>query len=240
MKRLSLVIPTFTIFSLIFFILLILLRKDFLAYPLISYQDMADLLTPLILIPIYWLLFRTAAGRPASLVEEICFMIFAALWVEGQSIHLSANAIDNLIGNLAQTKGIDITGTDIFRLTYFFDEHLGHYLWHLGILGLTGLLVYRECCSPVGQKTNWWVTLLAGAIYGFTYFCVFLEGQTVVLGLPFALLVVLLVLSFRRKSLGQQPVMAFFFLACLVAVMLFTGWGIYWQSLPQFSEVGLI
>ena len=35
-------------------------------------------------------------------------------------------------------------------------------------------------------------------------------------------------------------VLAFFFIACLVAVVLFGGWGLYYGGFPQFSDVGLI
>jgi len=36
------------------------------------------------------------------------------------------------------------------------------------------------------------------------------------------------------------PVLAFFGLACLVAVLLFAGWGLAWGGFPQFSEVRLL
>src|SRR3972149_908149 len=111
-------------------------------------------------------------------------MVLAAGWVAGQGMHLSANSINNLAEALAKKQVIDITGTSIYQLTYFYDEHLSHYMWHFGILGLAALLIYREWRRPAGIPTTWWATTLAGLIYGFTYFCIFLEGQTVVLGLP--------------------------------------------------------
>ena len=33
---------------------------------------------------------------------------------------------------------------------------------------------------------------------------------------------------------------AFFLVACLLAAILFAGWGLYWGGFPEFSEVGLI
>ncbi len=57
MKRLSLLTLTFAMLSLVFIILLVFLRFEFPLYPLMSYQDALDVLTPLVLIPIYWLLF---------------------------------------------------------------------------------------------------------------------------------------------------------------------------------------
>jgi hypothetical protein len=240
MKRLSLLTLIFAILSLVFIILLVFLRIKFPLYPLISYQDAFDILTPLVLIPIYWLLFRYAVSDESNPVEEIAFLVLAAVWVEGQGIHLSANAIHNLVDALARSQVIDIKATDIYRLIYFFDEHLGHYMWHIGMLGLAALLIYHEWRRPAGIATTWWAAILAGLIYGFTYFCIFLEGQTVVLGLPFAILITLLTLIWGRRKLARQPVLAFFFFACLLAILLFTSWGLYWGGFPQFSDVGLI
>jgi len=143
MKRLSLLTLVFAILSFVLFILLVFLRIHFHLYPTMSYQDAIDLLTPLVLIPIYWVFFRDASIKRSSLPEEIAFVALAVFWVEGQGMHLSANSISNLIVNLSHDLTIDITGTDIFNLTYFFDEHLSHYLWHIGVLGLAALLIYR-------------------------------------------------------------------------------------------------
>jgi hypothetical protein len=154
MKRLSLLTLVFAILSLVFIIILIFLRIKFPLYPLVSYQDVFDILTPLVLIPIYWLLFKYAAGNKTSLGEEIAFMVLAAVWVEGQGIHLSANSIDNLIDALARNQVINIKTTDIYYLTHFFDEHLGHSMWHIGTLGLAALLIFHEWRNPAGSATT--------------------------------------------------------------------------------------
>ena len=240
MKRLSLLTLVFAVLSVVFFLLLIFFRTPFMLYPLMSNQDALDILTPLVLIPLYWILFKYATGEGSSLVEEIAFMVLAAFWVAGQGMHLSANSINNLVAALAKKQVIDITGTSIYQLTYFYDEHLSHYMWHIGVLGFAALLIYREWRRPAGIVTTWWAATLGGLIYGFTYFCIFLEGQTVVMGLPFALIITLLTLIWGRKKLAQQPILAFFFIACLVAVVLFGGWRLYYGGFPQFSDVGLI
>ena len=240
MKRLSLLTLVFAVLSVVFFLLLILFRSPFAPYPLNSYQDALDILTPLVLIPIYWMLFKYAAGEGSSLVEEITFMVLAGLWVAGQGMHLSANSINNLAEALAKKQVIDITGTSIYQLTYFYDEHLSHTMWHIGVLGFAALMIYREWRRPAGIVTTWWVAILGGLLYGFTYFCIFLEGQTVVVGLPFAMIITLLTLIWGRKKLAQQPILAFFFIACLVAVLFLGGWGLYYGGFPQFSDVGLL
>jgi hypothetical protein len=240
MKRFSLLILIFAILSLVFIILLVFLRIEFPLYPLVSYQDAFDILTPLVLIPVYWLLFKHSSSNESSLAEELAFMVLAAVWVEGQGIHLSANSIDNLSEALARSHVIDITTTDIYRLTYFFDEHVGHYMWHIGMVGLAAVLIYHEWRHPAELGTGWGAVTLAGFLYGFSYFCIFIEGQTVALGLPFAVIVLLFALIWGRKQLAQRPVLAFFFVTCLVAVLLFTVWGFYWHGFPQFTDVGLI
>ena len=240
MKRLSLLTLVFAVLSAVFFLLLIFFRTPFPFYPLMSYQDVLDLLTPLVLIPVYWLLFIYSANGKSSRSEEIAFMVMAAVWVLGQGMHLSANSIDNLAEKLAKSQVLDITGTSIYTLTYFFDENLSHYLWHGGVLGLVALLSYREWRRPAHLTTTWWVTLLAGLVYGFTSFCIFLEGNTVWLGFPFVIIFTLLTIVWGRKELSQRPLLAFFLVASLVAVVLFTGWGVYWRGFPEFSKVGLI
>ena len=142
MKRISLLTLIFAIFSLVFFLLLIFLRIPFPLYPLMSFQDAIDLLTPLVLIPIYWLMYKSVRQNGIGLDGEIFFMVVAALWVAGQGMHLSANSINNLIGNLAKNQIVDVTITDIYHLTYFYDEYLSHYLWHIGVVGLAVLLIF--------------------------------------------------------------------------------------------------
>ncbi len=240
MKKISGLTLVFSILFTVFFLLLIFFRIPFPLYHLMSYQDVSDLLTPLVLIPIYWLMFRASSAKETSQRGEIIFIILAAIWILGHGVHLAANSIDNLIENLAKNQELDITGTDIYALTYFLDENLSHYLWHGAILGLTAFLSISEWRSPVEAKTNWWLTTIAGIIYGFATFCVFNEGQTVFLGFPFAILFTLITIIWLRKLLPNKPIIAFFFIASLVTVVLFIGWGLYWGGFPEFTEVGLI
>lgn len=240
MKRLSPLTLIFALLSIFFFLLLIFLRIPFPFYPLMSVQDAIDIFTSLVLIPIYWLLLKRITRARNELRIETPFMILSAVWVLGQGMHLSANSINNLIGKLAENQVLDVTGSDIYVLTYFYDEHLSHYLWHIGVLGLAALLIYASWCQPALEKTDWRFVLPAAILYGFNYFCIFLEGQTLPIGIPFAMIITLLILIGSREKIGQQPVLAFFFVSCLFAALLFTGWGLYWGYFPQFSEAGLI
>ncbi len=239
MNRLPVLILTFALSTLAFVLVVVFLRIPFPFFSLLSYQDVVGLLPPLVFIPIYWLMFRYAAST-SSPGQEVAFMILAALWVEGQAMHLVANSIDNLIAALARTLVVDLRPSDVYRLSLFFDEYLGHYLMHVGMLGLAALLVYREWRAPVGFVATRWAIVPAGVIYGIVYFCLFIEGGTVALGFPFGVAIVLLAFVVGRKTMPRRPVLAFFGLACLVAVILFAGWGLYWSGFPQFSEVRLL
>jgi uncharacterized membrane protein len=231
-KRLSRWILFFAVLTPVFVIGPALMGQTFPPYPLMHVADAFDLFTPLVLIPVYWLLFQWAGKRSPSLVESLVFMLLAAIWVEGQSMHLAANSIGHLVG--------EVSASDAAKLTYFYDEQLGHYLWHIGLLCLAVLLMYREWRRPAGLITSWGIILPAGFIYGFTIFAATLEGQTAPMSLPFVLLASLVTLIWGRKKLRKQPVLAFFFASFLVATLFYTGWGLYWGGLPEFSQVGII
>ena len=232
MKRLSLLTLIFAFLSVVFFLLLIFLRIPFPIYPLMSYQDAFDLLTPLVLIPIYWLLYKKVTCDRSTQSSQLGFMIFTGFWAAGQGMHLSANSINNLIGNLAKNQVIDITATDVYRLTYFYDEDLSHYLWHIGIVGLAALLIYKGWRRPTEEPTDWRLIVPAGVLYGFLLFCIFLEGGTLPLGLPFVAVVTAMILIWGRAKLARQPILAFFFLSCLLALLMMGGWRLYWGCFP--------
>jgi hypothetical protein len=91
MNRLSWVV---LLFSLIFTALIILPglpSAQFGPFSLMKNGDVLDLATPLILIPLYWLMFQLAPGQLPRQGQMLLFMLLAALWAAGQGMHLSAN-----------------------------------------------------------------------------------------------------------------------------------------------------
>lgn len=233
MKRLSLYVLVFSIAFIMFFMAPPLLNKQFGLYPVMKVGDVFDLFTPLVLIPLYWLMYRLDGSKAIGLRGSLIFMVFAAFWAAGQGMHLSANSIGHLLK--------DMKGSDIYNLTNFYDEVLSHYLWHSGVLGLSAVLIYHQWQNPSteGQAMPW-IVRSAGIIYGFAYFVIVIEGATTPMGVPFAVLASLFILIWERKKLSQQPLLVFFLIAYLLATVLFAGWGIYWHGLPEFSKVGII
>ncbi len=233
MQRLACLTLIFAILFAVFIITPAFLSDRFVSYPLIRNGDILDLLTPLVLIPLYWLLFQIHPHRPPSHNEMLIFLIFAVLWVQGQGMHLAANSI----GHLTQPY----SGSEIENLTHFYDEILSHYIWYCGLVGLSALLIYRQWQNPfLKQRSELRLEITAGIIHGFNYFIDVVESATTILGVPFAVGVVLFTLIRGRKHLRQQPILAFFFVSYLVACLFFLGWGLYWGGLPEFSEVGII
>jgi hypothetical protein len=231
-RRLSQLTFVFALLSVVFFLLLVFLRIPFQLYPLMSWQDALDVLTPLVLIPLYWLMFTAIKQDAKDRAGEILFMLLAAFWIMGQGMHLSANSINNLIGNLAKNQVLDVNGTDLYRLTYFYDEILSHYLWHIGVLGLAALLMYASWRTPAAEKTNWRWVAPAVVLYGATCFCIFVEGLTTPLALPITGLAALVALLWGRKKLPQSPVLAFFTFAFLLTFVLIAGWSLYHGAFP--------
>ena len=221
MPRLSRLIVVFALVFLVLIIGLPFLSSQFFPYPLMKNQDAVDLFTPLILIPVYWLLFQVHPEAKSGPRETLAFMVLAALWVEGQGIHLAANSI----GHLTEA----FTGSDAAALTYFYDEVLSHWMWHAGIIGLSLLLIFRQWRNPfAGMRSTLRAEIGAGLLHGLSFGLMTLEGATVALGLPSAALVVIFVLARGRTQLREQPILAFFFVAYLTALILFVGWRVYW------------
>jgi len=232
MKRLSALVLVFAILFCFFFIALIFLRVPFSPYPLMSVQDAVDILTPLVLLPLYFLLYRISAKTPFSHSGLIIFILFAAFWAAGQGMHLSANSISNLLVQEGMETG------DIYKLTHFYDEMLSHYLWHIGIVGLSALLIYRQWKNPFTEgKALLWPIILGGLIHGFSYFLIIMEANTAPLGVTFSVLATLFIIIFARKRISQQPLVTFFLISYALAMLLFLVWGIINGGLPPVTDV---
>ncbi len=233
MHRLSRLILSFAVAYAVLIVAPAFLDGQFPAYPLIKWGDVFDLLTPWVLIPLYWLLYRVDERTPPGARENLVFLFFAALWAQGQGMHLAANSIGHLLGGQQ--------GSDPQLLTHFYDEVLSHYLWHLGVVGLGALLLWRQWRHPfAGEHAPLTLVSVAGVIYGLTYFVSTVEAGTGWLGVPFALVVAGFGLWRGRSHLREQPLLAFSLVAYGLAAILFLAWAAYWQGFPQFSEVGLL
>jgi hypothetical protein len=209
-----------------------LLAKPSPIYPLLRIGEVLDLLAPVAVIPFAWLLVRRVSPVSISARETMAFLLLAALWVEGHSVHLAANAIRNHA----------LAGADAVQLAYFLDEQLGHWILHLAILGLSGLVAWRSLRAPAadGASTSWSI-VGAAAIYGFAFFLAVVEGQTAFFAVPAMLVITLATwwaLRRRGASAAGAVFVAYGYAATLVLLVIWAGLN-DWR-LVEFSDLGLI
>ncbi len=195
---------------------------------------MLDILTPFVMIGLYLLLYLTNARerQPDGTLwfswSGILFVFFAILWVEGHGMHLSANSISSFLG-----QG---RGSDTYAITYFYDEILSHYLWRLGTLGLTGVILARHWGKWAGEP-RWALLALASSAYGLTNAVAATESQTVPMDLPASVAIIAIFGArwWRERSMPGDDVFAFFGLAYALVVLVLAVWGL---SLGGFPEPG--
>ena len=233
MKRLSSLILIFAI-ALAFFILApAFLNQPFAPNPFLKIADVLDLFTPLVIIPLYYLLLYYGGSQFPSLQETIVFLVFAALWVLGQGMHLSANTIGHWLATTA--------GDQVYDVTYFYDEVLSHYLWHLGAAALSAQLIYHSWKYPFEDiSSRLIIEFVAGIIYGLTIFIIGIEGGTVAILFPFSIIAAIAALILGWGTFKKMPLLTYFVIGYALAALVFTGWGLYWGSFPQFSHLGWI
>jgi hypothetical protein len=233
MSRISILLLVFALAFAVFFMGPAFLGSAFDLYPLMKWGDALDLLTPLALLPLYWLILASQQGRELRRPITLAFLLLAGLWVEGQGMHLAGNSIGHLLE--------DQKGTAVFQLTYFYDEVLSHYLWHAGVLGMAALWVAGHWDNRMSMSGGDWAGVtVASVIHGFLLFTILIEGQTWPMMLPSAVVLSAILLVWGRQGRLRQPVLAFVLISCVVALLFTLGWGLYWGELPEFSQVGII
>ncbi len=233
MSRTVILLLTFALAFAVFFMGPAFMGSAFGPFPLMKWGDAFDLLTPLILIPLYWFILSPVQGRSPRVAVTLAFMVLAGVWVEGQGMHLAANSIGHHLE--------DPAGSAVTRLTGFYDEVLSHYLWHAGVLGMAALWVaghWENRMAVPGRE--WIVVVVSGVVHGFLLFTILVEGQTAPMVVPFALLMSAFLLLRGWSRLRSQPVLAFLLISFVVALVFTLGWGLYWGGLPEFSDVGII
>jgi len=200
-------------------------------------QEAADLLTPLVVIPLAWLVFDLAGGLGRR--GLVAFLVIAALWVEGQGIHLAANAIgDAFPGDTAQAFYRTVPGD----LDLWLDETLSHWMWHAAWVALSLLMLAAATRDPVVPPDRTSAkAAVAGLVYGATFFLVSVEGVTALLGIPASILILAWCVVAARRGLVRKPVFTFFVVATVVTLVGYVGWGaLNGWTLPEFSKVGLL
>ena len=199
-------------------------------------QEAADLLTPLVVIPLAWLVLDLAGGLGRR--GLVAFLVVAALWIEGQGIHLAANAIGDAFPHDTVEAFYRTVPGD---LDLWLDEVLSHWMWHAAWVALSILVLAAATRGSVALPDRTSVTaVVAGLVHGATFFLVTVEGATTLLGIPASVLILAWCLLAGRRGLLRQPVVTFFLVSAVVTLLGYVVWGALndW-TLPEFSKVGL-
>jgi len=210
--------------------------------PGVTWGDMIEIATPVILVFLYALVLRALRvipameaprpARPSGPAARLLVTMGGFGLVLGQGMHVAANSIHDAITR---------AGTpDPMGLANWWDEHLSHFTIHGSkaaiCIGLTA--VESAGGAPKSATSSARGLFTAGVLaYGFIVFCEGVEGQTVPFVLPFCAAYLLWSL---RKGRPFPPVRRFFTLGALVSILFFAVWGIWHRGFPEFSTLGLI
>lgn len=212
----------------------------------VSRGDAFDFLTPLAVIPVALAVFyklRKAAETegPASFRSSkwsvAVFVLGLICYVEGHGLHLSANSIDRLLGGQENTV--------LHQSVYIYDEVISHFIWDSGVLIIAAGLILAGTRVHF-PRLSWarWAFLGGGAAcFGFSYAVNAIEGQTVVLTFPAAVLIALICLWIYgrgRRRREHNAAALFFLMGFLLSTLLFAYWGIAHPGFTEFSELGWI
>lgn len=224
------------VFASAYFILCLLpILTEFKLTGDVMVADMLDLLTPVVTVILIFRIVMAARGhRSVGLMCTAVMIAGAVLFVEGHGIHLSANAISRILGEGSSAAQ---------RLSYFYDEVLGHILWDGGMIVMMSGLAVVAFQGRGGGKTRTEIVLPASALFAFSCFTNAVEGQTVVFTLPIAVLFPVVVYYFaqvRGISIQENPILLFLVSGYSLMLMLFLFWGIINGGFPEFSEIGWI
>ena len=212
----------------------------------VTLGDVIDFATPWAVIPIAFFVFSRICRTESEEQPLSGFQISASkillgagfvLYVEGHGLHLSANSLARLIDK-AQNPGF-------YHAAYLWDEIISHYIWDGGVFLIAIALIVassRRSYKSLSVPSIFFISV--GAIlYGFTFAVNSIEGQTIVLGIPAAILGCAACTGLRWKNSQAErnnPVTLFFLVAYSVTLILFVYWGIRYPGFPQFTELGWI
>ena len=214
----------------VFLLPLMLLTSTVFGIEGFTLQELLDLFTPLAILPLGAAAMWLAGGTGPR--WWLALLLVAIVWTEGQAIHLATNAIDDLIegsGSPAALEG------PVYDLAHWFDEVLSHWLWHIGWVGLSTLLLAAAATrGPWASLTAGAgaVTVAAGVIHGLVFGITTIEGVTALLGIPASAALLIGAWAVRRHG---SPVALFLGVSSAVTLAGYAIWAALndW-TLPEF------
>ncbi len=177
------------------------------------YEDFVDLLTPYVVAgPALVVLAKVGASRRSWGLA----LLGAAIFTQGQGLHLSSNAISFSSGPAAPA--------------YLWDEQVGHHLWFGGLTLLLVVVVQTLRDRPLRLGVT---ALVLAPLVGLTWAANVVEGGSVPFGATLA--VGLTAWGWRMREAGTGQLLVLAFGLSLVLTAAYGGWQ---GGFPQPSELG--
>ena len=228
----------------------LLVAREFSRGGLIGYMRAADvgdllLLSPLYAVVLIYLLFYMARYQ-APAILQIVFISFSFLFIFGQAMHLTANAINTFATEVRDYK--EILPEDLYTLIFDLDERLSHWILLAAAIGLiaTWFAYDRRRISPPVFPSNLMLIVLVGVIWGSVMSLSVIEAQMILLGIPVILLLAAYwIWNWRRSGeklldfAVQRPFTGFVAILIVFSLTFFLVWGLINGGFPQPSELGL-
>jgi hypothetical protein len=174
--------------------------------------------------PLLFLAVELTGG--ATTRSRVILVAFVALWVAGQGVHLATNAMGDVFEEGPARDAF--YATEVGKLDHWLDEVLSHWMWHVGWVGLLGvlLLVGVRGAGQAGGASRGTMALatIAGVLHGLTWFVVTDEGDTWQLAIPATIVVLVLAFLARGRAGAGRVVTTFLIVGSAFTLALYLTW----------------
>jgi hypothetical protein len=226
------------------------LGREFLTGGLIMGMRAVDAADMAILTPIYIIIllflwnYMEKHDAPRWLV--VTFLVFAFIFLYGQAMHATGNAINTFATEVNDYK--DQMPKDLYDLIFFLDERLSHLVLFVAVTGLIGCwFVWDQLAlAPPLMPRLPLILIPMGLLYGMTKAYAVIEARMVWIIFPIVVVLMGMWLWYWRRSrrslikyAGHRPFTTFVAVMVFVAIAGMVFWWLYWGGFPQPSEVGL-
>eukprot|EP01113_Clastostelium_recurvatum_P004683 TRINITY_DN12064_c0_g1_i1.p1 TRINITY_DN12064_c0_g1~~TRINITY_DN12064_c0_g1_i1.p1 ORF type:complete len:280 (+),score=47.31 TRINITY_DN12064_c0_g1_i1:84-842(+) len=237
-------------------------RVQFDPLPTLTLADVVDTFAPYPVIPLQlylyyqcraseirsYLMYTTGPVYTWLVFEALLYVIFTLCWTNGHGMHLAANSVHNVLDReyfshtIVDALKHKSTLVSLHSTIDFWDEKLGHYVWHAGIYGMQAVLVWS---APIGTTTQSFVDMVlltvSSFIYGIMLFCAQVEGGSVSTGIPYLVFITSLILRHPWAHIKRSAILLYFGMATILTSGLLAWWGyMNGGEFPEFSDVGLL
>ena len=204
---------------------------------IVSYPDLIDLLVyPLFMGLTLFYIYEKTPNKETPL--KILYIALLVVHIEGHGFHWAANAIDVTIENIPNWTAIPQL-ISLHQYAYFLDEILSHKIMFYSISIIMLLILYWSERYETQLGKNMMHTLdISSIIFGFSIIVSFIEGQSPIEGIIFAIaLIILGFIIYRNLSKIYQNTVARYMFNTAVAILVIAAiYYMIFHGFPQPSE----